>query len=149
MREQRARNYIPRWIVGQSNAPTLVSPCNLPPTRCIVATVILLRKPSRNGTDKQKKVSVINIDKFVGEVQKQTAAYFRSEGFGEAEINQYYRVVPTNEGNGNVMVRVYAELSVDGCLELAKQLSKMASGYHRDLYFDLEEPGILVCVIDR
>ena len=94
-------------------------------------------------------MSIVNIDKFVGKVQECAAEYFRSEGFLESEIEQYCRVTRTNESNGNVLVRVYAELSVEGCLELAGRLSKIASGYNRDFYFDLEEPGILVCAVDE
>ena len=93
-------------------------------------------------------MSIVNLDKFVGEVQECAAEYFRSEGFSESEIKQYCRVTRTNESNGSVLVRVYAELSVEGCLELAGRLSKIASRYNRDLYFDIEEPGILACVVD-
>ena len=93
-------------------------------------------------------MSGVNLDKFVGEVKECAAEYFRSEGFSESETEQYCRVTRTNKSNSTVVVRVYAELGVEGCLELAGRLSKIASRYNRDLYFDLEEPGILVCVVD-
>lgn len=69
-------------------------------------------------------------------------------GFPRNDILDYSRVdIGFDDDENRIEVEVGAEVSYDGLMQIAQELDPIIQSYDRDAYFDAEDAGLLVAVI--
>lgn len=92
---------------------------------------------------KEKKVDIRELESAIKDA---VSFYMQSEGFDANEVRQYSSVI-CEETEDGIRVEVGAEISLEGCFDLAEQLDKVVTEFDPDAYFDIECPGRLVAIV--
>ena len=148
-KEERSSNSVPNAAYDFDSGWQIIRPVGVNEDRSVNKTITSSTKTSNSedtrtssGSGIVKEIRDVCYNKLI---KIMTSSSF---GFDEDEAKDYAFVDAAYDADNYVRVEVRAEVSYNSLMKIAAELDSIIQQYDSEAYFDPEEPGILVALVD-